>query len=250
MTTSSGKKRALISMLALALVSVLAIAGAADAKKKHSKRVRPVSLISKQAAPIPVGTAATFDPVSGNQLTPFIDGKASTAIRVPRKSNFPIKSVEVGVIVTPGSSTATTIGTNLLLVGPTGASQFLNTPFRTPSDTAFGGNDPGSPTGVGYGTGTNCAKGAMKFTNNSQRQPASENPNAAFDDPGFAEFTSFPPYTSSVSDNLNATYKGLYSKGTWKLFAFNPSTDAADTETLTCWSLSLKPQRLPKGQSA
>jgi hypothetical protein len=249
MTTSTAKKRVVISVLALALVSVLAIAGAADAKKKHSKRVKPVSLISRQAAPIPVATAATFDPVTFNQLTPYIQGKASTAIRVPRKSNFPIKSVEVGVIVTPGSSTATTIGTGRLLVGPTGASQFLNTPFRSPPG-GFGSNDPGSPAGVGYGTGTNCAKGAMRFTDNSQRQPASENPNAAFDDPGFAEFTSFPPYTSSVSDNLNASFKGLYSKGTWKLFAFNPSTVAGDTETLTCWSLSLSPQRLPKGQSA
>jgi hypothetical protein len=247
MTTSTGKNRAGIRVLSIALVSVLAVAGTAEAKKKQKKKVQPLTIISKQAVPIPAGIAATDSgPPDFNQLTPQIDGKNGSGITVPKKKNFPIKSVEVAAIVTPSSPAATTIGTSLVLTGPSGATVFLNTPFRTPA----GGNDPGSPAGVGYGTGTNCAGSPMRFTNNSQLQPASENPNPAFDDPGFAEYTSFPPYTSPVSDNLNATYKGLNSKGNWKLIAFNPSTLAQDTETLVCWSLTLKPQRLPKGQSA
>jgi hypothetical protein len=253
MSTSTGKKRAVISMLVLALVSVLAVAGAADAKKKHKKKVKPVTIISKKAAPIPAGTAATFDPVTLNQVTPFVEGKAQTTITVPKKKNFPIKSVEVAAIVAPASPSAIAIGVNLLLTGPSGAREFLNTPFRQESG-GFTPNDPGSPAGVGYGTGTNCSGSPMRFTNNSQRDPASENPNAAFDDPGFAEFTSFPPYTTPVFDNLNAVYKGLNSKGTWKLTALNPptfGTPAPDTtSTLVCWSLTIKPQKLPKGQSA
>jgi hypothetical protein len=252
MTTSTGKKRAVISVLVLALVSVLAVAGAADAKKKHKKKVKPVTIISKQAAPIPAGIAATDSgPPDFNPVTPQIDGKNGTGITVPKKKNFPIKSVEVGVIVAPSSPSANTIGTELVLTGPSGATEFLNTPFRDPGNVAFGGNDPGSPAGVGYGTGTNCAGSPMRFTNNSQRTiPASENPNATFDDPGFAEYTSFPPYTASVFDNLNATFKGLSSKGNWKLIALNPNTAPGDTSTLVCWSLTLKPQKLPKGQSA
>jgi hypothetical protein len=165
--------------------------------------------------------------------------------------------VEVSAIVAPTSPTAHTIGMELLLTGPSGATEFLNTPFFNPPDLPGGGNDPGSPAGVGLGAGTNCAGTPMKFTNNSKLDPASENPNPAFDDPGFAEFTSFPPYTSPVSDNLNGVFKGSNSKGTWRLTAFNPfrfgedpAVAAGDTSNLVCWSLHLTPQKLPKGQSA
>jgi hypothetical protein len=247
-------KRAAISLIVLALVSALAVAGTSEAKKKHkSKAPKPVTVTSTQSAPIPPGTAGTFDG-SGNELTPFVDGKAQTAITVPKKKNFPIKSVEVAAIVAPASPSAVTIGVDLLLTGPTGAREFLNTPFRASPGGIGTPNDPGSPPGVGYGTGTNCSGSAMRFTNNSQRDPAAENPNAAFDDPGFAEFTSFPPYTTPVFDNLNAVYKGLKSAGTWKLTALNPPefgpTPRDTTSTLVCWSLTIKPQKLAKGQSA
>jgi len=258
---STGTRRSVISAIVLALVSVLAIAGAADAKKKHHKssKPKPVTLVSKQAASIPAGTKATFDSVSGNELTPEIDGKAQSTIKVAKKDNFPIKSAQVAAIVKPSSPAAYTIGVSLALTSPSGATQFLNTPFFSPPDTTPGSNDPGSPVGVGYGTGTNCNGSAMKFTDNSKRDPASENPNPAFDDPGFADFTSFPPYTSPVSQDLNSKFSGLNSKGTWTLTAFNPTrfgpldpthSNATDTSSLVCWSLTLKPQKLPKGQSA
>jgi hypothetical protein len=248
--TTSKKKRGVISLIVLALVSVLAVAGAADAKKKHHKpkKPKPVTKVSTQTAAIPAAAAPTFDG-AGNELTPFRQGKAQTSITIPKKKNFPIKSVEVAAIVAPGSPSAHTIGVNLQLTGPSGASTFLNTPFFTPPGS-FATNDPGSPAGVGYGSGTNCNGSPMRFTDNSPRNPASENPNAAFDDPGFAEFTSFPPYTSPVGTNLNSIFKGLNSKGTWRLTAFNPSTTATDTNTLVCWSLTLKPQKLAKGESA
>jgi hypothetical protein len=254
MNSDCTKRRAAISLIVIALVSILAVAGTADAKKKHkNKPAKPVTVTSTKTALIPPGTQGTFDG-SGNELTPFTDGKAQTAVTVPKKKNFPIKSVEVAAIVAPASPSALTIGVNLLLTGPSGAREFLNTPFRQEPGGLGTPNDPGSPVGVGYGTGTKCSGSPMRFTNNSQRDPASENPNAAFDDPGFAEFTSFPPYTASVFDNLNAVYKGLNSAGTWKLTALNPPTfgvPAPDTtSTLVCWSLTVKPQKLPKGQSA
>jgi hypothetical protein len=257
MTVSTATQRRAIGVLVLSLACFLAIAGPANAKKKpyHPK---PLTLTSKQAAAIPAGTTATFDG-AGNQLTPSVDGKAQTTIRVPNKKNFPIKSVEVSAIVTPTSPAAHTIGLGLRLTGPTGASTFLNTPFfSSAGSSGFGAtNDPGSPAGVGYGVGTNCAGSAMKFTNASQRFPGSEFPSSAFDDPGLAEFTSSPPYTTPVFTSLNAVYKGLNSKGVWKLTANNPfrfgqsaTANAADTSTLVCWSLTLKPQKLPKGESA
>jgi hypothetical protein len=257
MSFSTAMQRGAIGVLGLALACFLAIAGQANAKKKpyHPK---PLTVTSKQTAAIPAGTAPTFDG-SGNQLTPFVDGKAQTTIRVPNKKNFPIKSVEVSAIVAPTSPAAHTIGVGLRLTGPTGASTFLNTPFFTPpGSSGFGSpNDPGSPAGVGYGVGTNCAGSPMKFTNASQLNPASEFPSSAFDDPGFAEFTTSPPYTAPVFTNLNSVYKGLNSKGVWKLTANNSfrfgesaTANAADTSTLVCWSLTVKPQKLPKGQSA
>jgi hypothetical protein len=254
MNSDRKKKRAAISLIVIALVSVLAVAGAADAKKKHKKPPKPVTVTSTQKAAIPPGTNGTFDG-SGNELTPFVDGKAQTAITVPKKKNFPIKSVEVAAIVAPATPSATTIGVALRLTGPSGATEDLTTPFRNPPGGFGTPNDPGSPVGVGYGTGTNCSGSPMRFTNNSQRIfVASENPNPAFDDPGAAEFTSFPPYTTPVFDNLNAVYKGLNSAGTWKLTALNPpsfATPPADTSsTLVCWSLTIKPQKLQKGQSA
>ncbi len=260
MKTSSATRRGVISVIVLALVSILAIAGAADAKKHHKpKKAKPVTKISKHSVLIPAGTPATVDTAPPfNQTTPEIDGKAQATITIPKKKNFPIKSVEVAAIVAPTSPTANTIGVELSVIGPSGAEASLPTPFYSPPDTTPGSNDPGSPAGVGYGTGTNCAGNAMKWTNNSHRSPASENPNAAFDDPGLADFTSFPPYTSPVGANLNSVFKGLNSKGKWKLTAFNPprffgteaSRNPVDTSNIVCWSLTLKPQKLPKGQSA
>jgi hypothetical protein len=246
------KRPVAVGLIVLALLSALAIAGTADAKKKHKKPPKPVTITSTQKAPIPPGTAATFDG-SGNQLTPDVSGRAQTAINVPKRKNFPIKSVEVAAIVAPASPSALTIGVELRLTGPSGTSTFLNTPSRDlPGETAP--NDPGSPTGVGYGTGTTCSGNPMRFTSNSGRDPASENPNAAFDDPAFAEFTSFPPYTAPVFNNLNGLYKGLNSAGTWKLTALNPpvpgATPPSTSSTLVCWSLTIKPQKLPRGESA
>ena len=256
MTVSTAKQRGAIGVLLLALACFLAIAGPANAKKKpyHPK---PLTVISKQSAALPAGTAPTFDG-SGNQLTPGVDGKAQTTIRIPNKKNYPIKSVEVSAIVTPTSPAAHTIGLGLRLTGPTGATAFLNTPFFTPPGGFAANNDPGSPAGVGYGVGTNCAGSPMKFTNGSQLTvPGSEFPNPVFDDPGFAEFTSPPPYTAPVFSNLNSVFKGLNSKGAWKLtannpfrFGLTPAQNAADTSTLVCWSLTVKPQKLPKGESA
>ena len=261
MNSGCEKRRVAISLIVLTLVSVLAVAGTAAATKKHKKPPKPVTITSTQTASIPRGTAGTFDG-SGTQLTPDASGKAQTTINVPKKKNFPIKSVEVAAIVAPASPSALTIGVEVMCAsfpsfyqqtGPSGTSTFLNTPSRDlPGDRAP--NDPGSPTGVGYGTGTNCSGSPMRFTSNSGRDPASENPNPAFDDPAFAEFTSFPPFTAPVFTNLNGLYKGLNSAGTWKLTALNPPLPGAtppDTSSrLVCWSLSIKPQKLPRGESA
>jgi hypothetical protein len=256
MNSECTKMRAAISLIVIALVSILAVAGTADAKKKHkNKPPKPVTVTSTQTAAIPPGTPATTTGVfpTQTQVTPNVDGKAQTTITVPKKKNFPIKSVEVAAIVAPATPSSVPIGIELRLTGPSGARDLLNTPFR--DQGGFPANDPGSPPGVGYGTGTSCSSGSpMRFTINSQRDPSSTNPNPAFDDPGLAEFTSFPPYTTPVFDNLNAVYKGLNSAGTWKLTALNPptfGTPAPDTtSTLVCWSLTIKPQKLPKGESA
>jgi hypothetical protein len=253
MHSACKKTRVAISLIVAVMVSILAVAGTADAKKHKNKPPKPVTITSTQTAPIPPGTFPTFDG-SGNQVTPQVDGKAQTSITVPKKKKFPIKSVAVAAIVAPASSSSITIGTILRLTGPTGTTVTLNTPFRNPP--GFPANDPGSPAGVGYGTGTSCSGSPMRFTNNSQRDPASENPNPAFDDPGLVEFTSFPPYTASVGDDLNGLFKGSNSAGTWKLTALNPppfgfpAPPPDTTSTLVCWSLTLKPQKLPKGQSA
>jgi hypothetical protein len=162
----------------------------------------------------------------------------------------PIKNLEVSAIVAPTSPNSQTIGIGLRLVGPSKAIASLATPVTIP---AFFPGVPQPPKGVGYGTGTNCKSksGPMTWTVNSEKTLLSGfPPDPTTDDPGQAEFTSFPPYAEKVFTNLNAVWKGLNSKGTWRLIATNGSTNGADTATLVCWSMSVTPQKLAKGESA
>jgi hypothetical protein len=226
-------------MLVFVLIGALALVPAAGAKK--SKTAKTATFTNAKAVPIPTAT-----PAGGG--APFTTGKAESDITVPKKKNVPIKSLEVSAIVAPSSASAQTIGIGLRLVGPSHAIATLATPFG--GIAGFPGI-PSPPKGVGYGTGTSCKSGAMTWSNNSEKTfLSSQPPDPATNDPSQAEFTSFPPYAEKVFTNLNAVYKGLNSKGTWRLIALNGSTTAADTASIVCWSMTVKPQKLAKGESA